>query len=661
MKNINLGKFKLRIVLLLCLFFAMQNKIKAQTTLAAGDILFTGYNALGIAPVPDTFSFVVLTPIQAGTIIYFTERGYQGALWQTSGGTEGTISWTTAASLTIGQEVEIAGLGNTAASVNGTPNGTVAQVAGGNATSGLSLANTGDQIIAFQGGSGDPTNNAATMISGISWTLACGTTTISGWNTSGCTYGPQSSAMPPGLTGGIHAFLAGTPGTSPNNDHGRFNCNGTPYSSVAALKSAIMNNSNWLHSNTGLSVYDIPTACTYITSCAAPTISTHPFNRSICINGNTNFAITASGATAYQWQVNTSEGFVNISNNTLYSGATTSTLTITGASAIMNGYIYRCIVSDGSCVTNSNSGTLTVANINSSYSHINVSCFGGTNGTASVTPSGGTAPYTYSWSPSGGTAATATGLAAGTYTVTITDANSCTATRPFIITQPSAISVTTAQVNVSCFGGTNGSASVTPSGGTPSYTYSWAPSGGTGATATGLVAGNYTVTITDANACIATRPFNITQPSTPVTGTRVITNVACYGGNTGAINLTPSGGTPGYTFNWGGGITTEDRTGLVMGAYSVIITDANGCTGTVNSSVSQPAALTVTAASQTNVSCNGGTNGTASINTPTGGSGSYTYNWTPGNPTGDGTTSVSGLTAGTWTCTVTDANLCTAQ
>jgi hypothetical protein len=176
-----------------------------------------------------------------------------------------------------------------------------------------------------------------------------------------------------------------------------------------------------------------------------------------------------------------------------------------------------------------------------------------------------------------------------------------------------------------------------------------------------LAAGTYTVTITDANSCTATRPFNITQPSTAVTGTRVITDVACYGGNTGAINLTPSGGTPGYTFNWGGGITTEDRTGLVEGAYSVIITDANGCTGTVNAPVSQPAAITVTAASQTNVACNGGTTGAASINTPTGGTGSYTYNWTPGNPIGDGTTSVSGLTAGIWTCTVTDANLCTAQ
>ncbi len=163
----------------------------------------------------------------------------------------------------------------------------------------------------------------------------------------------------------------------------------------------------------------------------------------------------------------------------------------------------------------------------------------------------------------------------------------------------------------------------------------------------GTTTSTYTITVTRAAA---------------LSGTTTVTNVACYGGNSGAIDLTPSGGTLPYTYNWIGGVTTQDRVNLVAGSYSVTITDAKGCTGVVNVMVTQPAAaVSVTQASKTNVSCNGGSNGVASVNTPTGGTGPYTYNWTPGNPTGDGTASVTGLTAGTWTCTVTDAKGCTTS
>lgn len=112
--------------------------------------------------------------------------------------------------------MEIAGL-EQAQRINGVPNGTVAIVAGGNVTTGLSLSNAGDQVIAFQGGAGNPASG--TMISGISWALSCGTTTVAGWNGAGCTYGPQSSTIPPGLTGQVNAFLAGNAGAAPNNSH----------------------------------------------------------------------------------------------------------------------------------------------------------------------------------------------------------------------------------------------------------------------------------------------------------------------------------------------------------------------------------------------------------------------------------------------------------
>jgi hypothetical protein len=258
----------------LSVLFVSQATLKAQTTLVPGDILFTSYNgnpAAGTAP--DTFSFVVLTPITTTTVIYFTERGYQGGgVWQASGVTEGTLSLTISSALALGDEIQIAGIGGTAATRNGTAIGTTALVAGGNPTTGLSLSNAGDQVIAFQGGAGDPTSGAAVMIAGISWALSCGTTSDAGWNGAGCTYGPQSSAMPPGLTGGTNAFLAGTAGGSPNNDHGKFNCFGCPYGTVAALKAAIMTKTNWLFSATGLQVHNIPPGCNYY-STGAPEIN----------------------------------------------------------------------------------------------------------------------------------------------------------------------------------------------------------------------------------------------------------------------------------------------------------------------------------------------------------------------------------------------------
>ncbi|WP_182651935.1 MBG domain-containing protein, partial [Flavobacterium sp. SOK18b] len=278
---------------------------------------------------------------------------------------------------------------------------------------------------------------------------------------------------------------------------------------------------------------------------------------------------------------------------------------------------------------------------------------------ASVTPSGGAGGYTYSWAPSGGTAATATGLTAGTYTVTVTDANACTASRTFVITQPTIISTATAaQTNVSCNGGSNGSASVTPSGGAGGYTYSWAPSGGTAATATGLTAGTYTVTVTDANSCTASRNFVITQPTTISTATAAQTNVSCNGGSNGSASVTPSGGAGGYTYSWApSGGTAATATGLTAGTYTVTVTDANSCTASRNFVITQPTIISTATAAQTNVSCNGGSNGSASV-TPSGGAGGYTYSWAP---SGGTAATATGLTAGTYTVTVTDANSCTAS
>ncbi|MGV3613376.1 MAG: beta strand repeat-containing protein, partial [Fluviicola sp.] len=392
-------------------------------------------------------------------------------------------------------------------------------------------------------------------------------------------------------------------------------------------------------------------------ACTAPTITANPPNRSICAGNNTTFTSNATGATAFQWQVNTGSGFTDISNGGVYSNATTNTLTITGATAGMNGYLYRCTAINGvaSCFTNTNAGTLNISSINtSSWSQTNVSCNGLSNGAASISPTGGIGTYTYSWSPSGGTGAIASGLFAGAYTVTVTDAIGCTNSRMYTITQPPVLNGSTVVTNVACFGGNTGAINLTPSGGTPGYTFSWT-AGPTTEDRTSLAAGTYSVTITDANACTRNiTGITVTQPTSAVSGTTVVTNVACNGGTTGAINLTPTGGVGPYTFNWTAGPTTEDRTGLTAGTYSVTITDANACTGTVSGiTVTQPTAVSGTTV-VTNVACFGGNTGAINL-TPTGGTGPYTFNWTAGPTTEDRT----GLTAGTYSVTITDANGCT--
>ncbi|WP_185155477.1 putative Ig domain-containing protein [Rudanella paleaurantiibacter] len=320
---------------------------------------------------------------------------------------------------------------------------------------------------------------------------------------------------------------------------------------------------------------------------------------------------------------------------------------------------YTVTVTDANACTTTRSFNITQPPVLaiSNFSQTNVSCNGSNTGTATVTPSGGAGGYTYSWAPSGGTNATATGLVAGTYTVTVTDANACTTTRSFTITQPPALAVSNfSQTNVSCNGGSNGSASVTPSGGAGGYTYSWAPSGGTNATATGLVAGTYTVTITDANACTTTRSFTITQPPVLASSGNQ-TNVSCNGGSNGSATVTPSGGAGGYTYSWApSGGTNATATGLVAGTYTVTVTDANACTTTRSFTITQPPTLVINTYSQTNVSCNGGATGSATV-TPSGGTGSYTYSWAPSG--GNGATAT-GLAAGSYTVTVTDANGCVA-
>ncbi|MBI4648427.1 MAG: PKD domain-containing protein, partial [Bacteroidia bacterium] len=290
------------------------------------------------------------------------------------------------------------------------------------------------------------------------------------------------------------------------------------------------------------------------------------------------------------------------------------------------------------------------------FSTTNSSCYGSCNGTATANVSGGSPPYTYMWD-NVQTTQTATSLYAGTHTVTVEDVNGCTVTASVTITQPAALTASiSSQTNVTCNGASNGSATVTASGGIPPYSYLWS-NNQTTPTAIGLCAGTHAVTVYDANGCTGVASATINQP-TAITTSFSTTNVNCNGGNNGAVNLTVSGGTQPYTYMWSNGAATQDISGLTAGIYTLTINDALGCTKTTSATITQPAsALSATITNVTNVSCFEACNGTATA-TASGGTAPYTYLWNDPLPA-QITQTATNLCAGIYTVTVTDANGCT--
>lgn len=276
-------------------------------------------------------------------------------------------------------------------------------------------------------------------------------------------------------------------------------------------------------------------------------------------------------------------------------------------------------------------------------------------GTSTATPGGGTPPYNYIWNTIPvQTTQTATGLCPGTYIVAVSDAACLSGMDTIVITSPNAVSASALSTNVDCFGNSTGTGTATATGGTAPFTYSWSPSGGTNANATGLGAGTYTVTITDANGCTATATVTISQPGQLIGTAAALTNVICNGGSNGSASVNPAGGTPPYTYLWTpSGQTTQNATGLAAGVYTVTITDANGCTTTATTMITQPTALSAPTIAV--VDTCGMNTGSVSVNV-TGGTGPYSYSWAP---VSGGGPVLNNLNAGTYTVTITDANGCT--
>ena len=285
----------------------------------------------------------------------------------------------------------------------------------------------------------------------------------------------------------------------------------------------------------------------------------------------------------------------------------------------------------------------------------NVSINGGNDGQATASGSGGVGSYTYLWSDSQ-TTATATNLFAGVYSVTVTDGNGGNDVASVTITEPTAV-VASAVVdnNVSVNGGNDGQATASGSGGVAPYTYLWSD-GQTTATATNLSAGVYSVTVTDDNSGNDVASVTITEPTAVVATAVVDNNVSVNGGNDGQATASGSGGVAPYTYAWSDGQTTATATNLSAGVYSVTVSDDNTGNDVASVTITEPSALIATITNVVDESVPGAADGSATVSA-SGGVGPYSYLWSNGGTTA----TISGLTAGSYSVTVTDNNGATAS
>ncbi|TPG40845.1 T9SS type A sorting domain-containing protein [Flavobacterium pectinovorum] len=672
----------LNIALFLGIF--MQSYLaSSQTTLSVGDIIFTGYDATATPSVStsDSYSFVLLVPISANTVISFTDRGYNGSTWQAIvGNTEATVTWTSATAIPLGTEILISGL--TASTYNPTTlaltqNGVVT-VTEGTPANGLSLSTVGDQIVAFQGGSGSITGSGVSLKGGLSYaTCNAATTTAATWDVPGatCTIGPSTSAMPPGIANGTSAFYTGTLAGGAVPQSAKFTGTG-PFANAAAIKTAVMNPANWSFSAT---TQTMPSGAPFLG--VPPTITANPPNRTLCVGGSTTLPITASNATSFQWQVDTGSGFANLSNAAPYSTVTTATLTITNVTAAMSGYLYRCVVT-GVGTINSNSATLTVPNTTvTTTSLTNVSCNGGNNGSVTVAASGGIPPYTYLWSPSGITSATAGSLPAGSYTVTVTDNIGCPKIYPVTISEPT-LAASSPSVSsqpaayTACAGSTatfsvtatntvtyqwqvddgSGYTNITNGGITPSYSGANTTNLNIGSVTTGMNGYSYRVVLTSSctNSIVSNGVAQLSVTPLPVATATPSSQTICSGSSLGiALTSAPTGASFAWTATLTSGTvsgysassgTTINQTLTGNGVVTYTVTPTlNSCPGapiTVAVTVKPLPIVTSIPSSQT--VCSGSSTNIALISTPTG----ATFSWTTATATGtvNGASGSSGTT-----------------
>ena len=285
----------------------------------------------------------------------------------------------------------------------------------------------------------------------------------------------------------------------------------------------------------------------------------------------------------------------------------------------------------------------------------NVTCFGGSNGSINLTVTGGVQPYTFEWSNTL-TSEDISNLSAGSYTAIITDASGCAYTKSVNINQPAEISITPTITNIRCKGENNGSINLSVSGGITNYSYLWS-NASTSKNQPNLVAGNYTVTVTDNFSCQKTQTFQVLEATFPLTaGTFDVTNVSCYGLSNGNISANIGGGVFPFSYLWSNGSTASYINNLPKGTYSVAVTDSYNCTISKTVEITEPQAALNVELSKTNPTCFNSSNGFIE-SAVSGGTAPYNFQWNNSLTTQN----IQNLAAGFYSLTTTDANQCSVN
>ena len=284
-------------------------------------------------------------------------------------------------------------------------------------------------------------------------------------------------------------------------------------------------------------------------------------------------------------------------------------------------------------------------------------CYGVDDGVLTASGTGGAGVYTYSWNDvDNQSTQTASNLGEGTYTVTVSDENACQDTAKGTLTYPDEISITAiGKRELDCHGDADGNIDISISGGTGGYSFEWS-NNETSEDISGLVAGDYTVTVTDGNGCTKIKTYSVTEPQQIDLSASTSSNVSCHGEDNGEIDLSVSGGIvlAGYDYSWSNGSTFEDRVSLSAGTYQVTVTDDNSCAADTSITISEPAVIDLSQTLSTDVSCYGSSDGSINLSV-TGGSGNYSYSWSNGAETKD----LADISQGSYEVTVTDENNCT--
>ena len=279
----------------------------------------------------------------------------------------------------------------------------------------------------------------------------------------------------------------------------------------------------------------------------------------------------------------------------------------------------------------------------------NVTCNGFENGMIDITVNSGTSPFTFDWLNNANTE-DLDSLAPGNYSVTVMDTFGCKSSINTSIAEPEKLSLSETHEAADCYGNNTGSIDVSISGGIPSYSYDWSNSS-TDEDMYTLFSGSYEVIVADANGCLDSLTIEITQPDS-LELTAVTTSATCSGSD-GTLDVTVMGGNGNYQYDWTGGVMTEDLVDYPAGTYSVTVTDDKGCALIYTDSIDSKSYISVID-KLTDVICFGNTTGAIDIYVLNGTS-PYTFTWSNGDTTED----IADLTAGLYTVTVTDSNLCT--